>query len=380
MCRPQPHALLQYSCSILKDDEMRLGQISRPCYLTASFLRKHPTVRMTMTATSTMEYPALIDVDCNLWHKDLQTLQPNQNQEGSWTMLNEDAIGKANIIGMLSPSSTLMESRGGLQCLMAQAPPIEVRTTVGVHPYHVNDGDEAWLAKANNMESSTMDDRKEAMLSLLRNPDHRAWIAAIGECGLDASDGFPPIDEQLPWFQFQIEVAEEFQLPLFVHERLAFQETMKLLEKVTVPTIIHCFTGTQEECRAYVERGFYLSVSGYILKNDEGSQEVRKCLESGVLPLNRLMVETDSPYMGFPGCRKLYVEHNTEYMSTLNSKKKKKLEQSFYPNVPSSLPQVLTAVSDCLKEYDPSITREAVARTTTMNAQSFFGFTSKSVS
>lgn len=312
--------------NLLNNDAMRLCQVSRPyCLAAASFLSREThltaSLRRTVgssirirrttpsllvpglsdaqsstaaamaTSSSTIDnndkkltLPALIDVDCNLWHKDLQSLQQRQHDEkdhdsSCWNMLYEDAIGPANIIGMLSPSSTLTESRDGLQRLAQHPPPpIEIRTTVGVHPYHVNDDDAAWLGL------STFDDRKQALLSLLRDPSNHQWVVAVGECGLDASDGFPPITDQLPWFEFQIEVAEEFQLPLFIHERLAFTDTMRLLEKVTVPTIVHCFTGTQEECRAYVERGFYLSVSGYILKtNDEGSKEVRKCLQNGIL-------------------------------------------------------------------------------------------------
>ena len=366
---------------------MRLCQFSRPCYLTAASLlhsgknhhynisaRLFLSTRRTVTARKMTTYP-LVDVDCNLWHKDLQTLQQRQSDDSGddgWSMLHEDAISSANIVGMLSPSSTLTEARNGLQRLIQHpTPPVEIRTTVGVHPYHVNDVDENWL------DSSTLDDRKAAMLSLLRDPDHRQWIAAVGECGLDASDGFPPISDQLPWFEFQIQVAEELQLPLFVHERLAFDDTMRLLEKVTVPTIIHCFTGTTDEARQYIERGYYLSVSGYILKNnDEGSQEVRKCLETNVIPLDRLMIETDAPYMGFEGCRKLYLEHNSEYFNSLNSKKKKRLQNSIYPNVPSCLPQVLEAVTDCLKKHDSSITVEQVAKATTVNARSFFGFSS----
>ena len=85
------------------------------------------------------------------------------------------------------------------------------------------------------------------------------------------------------------------------------------------------------------------------------------------------MIETDAPYMGFEGCRELYLESNQEYAASLNSKKRKRLLQSIYPNVPSSLPMVLVKVAECLQKKDPTITKEKVAEATTANAREFFG-------
>ena len=77
--------------------------------------------------------------------------------------------------------------------------------------------------------------------------------------------------------------------------------------------------------------------------------------------------------MGFHGCRTLYLKRNEEYVSSLNSKKRKRLQQSIYPNVPSSLPMVLSKVTECLQKQDSSITVEEVAAATTANARKFFG-------
>ena len=316
-------------------------------------------------------FPPIIDVDCNLCHRDLVSLQNNKEEEDScvaWNMLREDAIGQANIVAMLSPSSTLDEARKGLDLLQNHPPPLPIKTTVGVHPYHVNDPD---------LQGQSIGEAKQAIKSLVKSDDDSAtsrWIAAIGECGLDASPGFPPLGEQLPWFQLQIDIAEELRLPLFVHERLAFDETMRLLQDSTIPIIIHCFTGTKEECIQYIERGYYISISGFILKeSNDNCDQVRSCLRDGIIPLDKLMIETDSPYMGFDGCRKLYLEHNQDIVASLNSKKRKRLSQSIYPNVPSSLPMVLQKVTECLQAHDSTLTIEAVAEATTQNAQSFFG-------
>jgi TatD DNase family protein len=313
---------------------------------------------------SSMTSP-LIDVDCNLWHEDLRTLQNKESCEdgNDWNILHEDAIQQANIVAVLSPSSTLQEARAGLDRLSRTPPPLPIKTTVGVHPYHVNDDE---------FQGQSLEEHGQAMRDLLKA--NASLCAAVGECGLDTSEGFPPIQDQLPWFQLQVQIAQELNLPLFVHERFAFDETLKILEDITVPIIIHCFTGTKEECIEYVKRGYYISVSGFILKDSENSAAVCSCLEEGVIPLDKLMIETDSPYMGFSNCRQLYVDHNEEFVNSLNSKKRKRLIQSIYPNVPSSLPQVLEKVVQCLQQYDTSLSREDIAQSTTKNANSFFGF------
>jgi TatD DNase family protein len=312
-------------------------------------------------------FPQLVDVDCNLWHRDLKSLQnqglAESNNDNPWNILVEDAVTKANIVAMISPSSTIEEAIHGLDLLRNHPPPLHVKTTVGVHPYHVND---------NEFSSRSIQEHKERIKNLLvENGD---YCAAVGECGLDASEGFPLVNDQVPWFQMQIEVAQEMNLPLFIHERLAFDHTMKLLEDVSVPIIIHCFTGTKVECKAYIDRGYYISISGYIFKSsNDNCDEVISCLKEGIVPLDKLMIETDAPYMGFTNCRELYLEHNQQFVSNLNAKKRKKLQQSIYPNVPSALPMVLTKVTDCLQEYDSSMTVERVAMETTKTARSFFG-------
>jgi TatD DNase family protein len=303
----------------------------------------------------------LVDVDCNLWHKDLTSLQSNQDGSSPLCILNEDAIEESNIVAIMSPSSTLDEARMGLKLLNSSDASIPILTTVGVHPYHVNDDDISLEQDVISMKGLVNDQ----------------YVCAVGECGLDATDGFPPLSDQLPWFRAQVELANECNKPLFIHERLAFAETMNILDSCTVPVIIHCFTGTQEECKLYIERGYSLSVSGFILKGT--SEEVQLCLKEGLIPLDKLMIETDAPYMGFPGCRQHYLTKNDEYAASLNSKKRKRLYNSVYPNVPSSLPIVLDQVVRLLNEGrmergQEVLEREQVARITTQNAIRFFGF------
>jgi len=328
----------------------------------------------TSTATRRSMGPEMIDVDCNLFHSDLKTLQKVPTTD-VWNILQEDAIKEANIIAMISPSSTILESESAIELLNSHPPPIPIKTTVGVHPYHVADDE---LLFSSTGERITMEEQKNKIKSILktdREENINRRCAAVGECGLDASEGFPEQNLQVPWFQMQIEIASELDMPLFVHERLAFDKTIEMLEKVapSIPIIIHCFTGTKEECIEYIKRGYYISISGYILKESNGNcVEVLSCLEEGVIPLDKLMIETDAPYMGFTGCRQLYLNQNQKYVSGLNSKKRKRLHQSTYPNVPSSLPMILTRVTECLQKNDSALTIEKVATITTENARKFF--------
>jgi TatD DNase family protein len=312
-----------------------------------------------------MSRPELIDVDCNLWHRDLKSLQGEDTggDDYGWTILEEDAIELANIVAMVSPSSTISEAKQGLQLLSSKPPPLSIKTTVGIHPYHVND---------DGIKGRAIDDLRSTIKALLEEyPSH---CAAVGECGLDASEGFPPLEEQIPLFRLQVELANQFHLPLFIHERLAFQPTMDILQDAETPVIIHCFTGTKDQCLEYIKRGYFISVSGFILKEtSDNYNEVISCLAEDVIPLDKLMIETDAPYMGFSGCRQMYMEHNDEFVGTLNSKKRKKLQQSIYPNVPSSLPFVLDKVVECYKASNPNLSSDEIARKTTANARSFFG-------
>jgi TatD DNase family protein len=333
----------------------------------------------------------LIDVDCNLWHKDLPSLLlPTTEQSVDdesfpecFRILHHDDI--RDIVAMLSPSSTLTEAAQGIAALNEYSSAActtttnrlpTIKTTVGIHPYHVNDK-ELLLLEGTSVGRSIAE-RMESARSMLQS-NLETCVAAVGECGLDASDGFPSIPDQLPWFQAQIALAVSLRLPLFVHERLAFQQTMDLLNEAdNVPILIHCFTGTVAECQAYVERGYFISISGYVFRDD--ADDVRQCLEQGVIPMDKLMIETDAPYMGFTGCRDAYIAKNAATIqTTLNAKKRKKLIASQYPNAPSSLKAVLAKVLDHINtgrraRGEDWLSDVQLALQTSRNANAFFRF------
>jgi len=348
----------------------------------------------TTTEKQTFPYP-LIDVDCNLLHSDLVSLpqEPTSTNNAPPStnkylhILHHPSVSLSNIQGIFSPSSTIDEAEEFHSVLMTSTNDcrngIDIRQSVGVHPYHVN---EISNGKDFPLIETQVKERMDALLALDKET---RYISCIGETGLDYSDGFPDKEDQLPWFQFQLQMAKEANLPLFIHERLAFRDTLRLIDQVfsssstpPPPIIIHCFTGTKEECQEYAARGYYFSVSGFILKNNDGAEEVKACLRDGIMSLDRLMIETDAPYMGFSNSRDLYYEieqDENEAFQSLNSKKRKRLLKSIYPNVPSALLKVFECVVTCINEGriergELPLTMEQVAQKLLQNSQDFFRF------
>jgi TatD DNase family protein len=136
----------------------------------------------------------------------------------------------------------------------------------------------------------------EQELRQLKKLSAHSKVIAVGETGLDYYYNHSPREVQRQVFAQFISLADETELPLVVHERDASNETADLLRgegKGKVPGVIHCFTGDYEAARNYLDLGFYLSFTGIItFKNAEPLREVvRK------VPLDRMLVETDSPYL-----------------------------------------------------------------------------------
>ncbi|MBV8985973.1 MAG: TatD family hydrolase [Acidimicrobiia bacterium] len=147
-----------------------------------------------------------------------------------------------------------------------------VWATVGVHPHDASEG-------------------VEGIIPLLREPE----VVAVGECGLDYHYDHSPREVQRRVFAQQIALAHEHDLALVVHTREAWDDTFAVLEAEGVPerTVLHCFTGGPEEARRGLDAGAHLSFSGIVtFKN---ADDVRAA--AALCPLDRLLVETDAPYL-----------------------------------------------------------------------------------
>jgi TatD DNase family protein len=124
-------------------------------------------------------------------------------------------------------------------------------------------------------------------------------LVAIGECGLDFNRNFSTKENQLIAFEAQLAFAAEYKKPVYLHERDAFEAQIALLKDYlpSIPNaIVHCFTGTKAQLDAYLDLGCYIGVTGWVCDDKRGI-ELQEAVKH--VPLNRLLLETDAPYL-FP--------------------------------------------------------------------------------
>lgn len=147
-----------------------------------------------------------------------------------------------------------------------------VYATAGVHPHDSSQG-------------------LEGIAELLDLPQ----VVAVGEAGLDYHYDHSPRDVQRDVFAAQIQMANERSMPLVIHSRSAWDETFEILDREGTPerTVFHCFTGGPDEARESLARGALVSFSGII--TFPSAQDLRDA--AAITPLDRLLVETDSPYL-----------------------------------------------------------------------------------
>ena len=231
----------------------------------------------------------LIDIGINL---------TNRQFKRDWMAVVQRARA-AGVVHMILTGTSVKESRAALGLAQSWldgsggggAAPL-LRTTVGIHPHD-----------ASTFDASGASLRE--MRAMLSDP----LACAVGECGLDYNRMHSPKVAQVAAFRAQVELACELDIPIFVHEREAHDDLVAVLDSVAAasegaagargglpPIVVHCFTGSLAEAQAYIERGFYIGFTGTICKQQRGAP-LRAILPH--LPLNRLMVETDAPFMGF---------------------------------------------------------------------------------
>ena len=124
-------------------------------------------------------------------------------------------------------------------------------------------------------------------------------VVAVGECGLDYNRNYsPPLDQRL-CFEEQLALAQEFQKPVFLHERDAFDDFYSILKQYRsrLPgAVVHCFTGTASQLDAYLALDCYIGITGWVCDERRGSGLIPLIKQ---IPADRLLLETDAPYM-FP--------------------------------------------------------------------------------
>ena len=199
--------------------------------------------------------------------------------------------------------------------------------TAGVHPHHAKDCTDATAGE---------------LRTLLAEPE----IVAAGECGLDYFRNFSPPEAQRRVFEMQLELAAESAKPVFLHQRDAYGDFMRILARHRPRlkrAVVHCFTGDAAELKDYLSLDCHIGITGWICDERRGKQ-LKECV--GLIPADRMMVETDAPYL-IP--RDLKPRPQT------------------HRNEPMHLSHICQVVAGCIGK-----SAEELAAETTRNAESFF--------
>ena len=161
---------------------------------------------------------------------------------------------------------------------LAAAHPGFLYATAGLHPHHAHEYD------------GDMDD---LFRTLLAHPE----VVAVGETGLDYNRDYSPRDAQRFAFEQQLKIAVDVQKPLFLHQRDAHADFIAIVDALRdrlPPAVVHCFTGERDELVDYLDRGFFIGITGWICDERRG-QHLRELVR--LIPADRLMIETDAPYL-----------------------------------------------------------------------------------
>ena len=249
----------------------------------------------------------LIDIGANLTHSSFR-------EDRDAVVARARAAGVETVI---VTGTTVEESR--------QASALGFPFTAGVHPHHAVD-----------LTADTL----PALQELAHTPE----VRAVGECGLDYFRDFSPRDLQRRAFAWQLELARSTGKPVFLHQRDAHEDFIAILKEHGITNgVAHCFTAGERERDAYLEQGLHIGITGWI--NDERRGLHLREVVKGI-PADRLMVETDAPYLLPRDIRPAPKSRRNE---------------------PHYLPYVVRAIAKARGE-----TPEAVAAASTANARRFF--------
>lgn len=257
----------------------------------------------------------LIDIGANLAHDSFDDDRLETLERAYSTHVNQIVI----------TGSDAASSRKALS--LAEQAPGRLFSTAGLHPHHAKDWD-------------------DDMAQLMRDHADRPSCRALGEAGLDYFRNFSEPAAQQRVLAQQLALACETRMPIFLHQRDAHADFLPILREYLpdLPAaVVHCFTGSDDELDAYLALDLYIGITGWICDERRGTH-LRDIV--GRIPDNRLMIETDSPYLT---------------PRTIRPKPKTRR------NEPANLPWVADSVAAARGQ-----TPVDVARLTTANARRFF--------
>jgi len=258
----------------------------------------------------------LIDIGANLGHE-------------SFAHDLDEVLARARAAGVVQMMVTGASREGSRDALrIARAHPGFLFATAGVHPHHAVE---------------YTDECDAEMRELHQAPE----LLAVGECGLDYFRDLAPRPAQRRAFERQLQLAADMGKPLFLHQRDAhadFLAQLKNFEGKLGPAVVHCFTGTREEMFECLDAGYYIGITGWLCDERRGLH-LREIVKH--IPADRLLVETDAPYL-LPRSVRPMPSHRR--------------------NEPMYLPHI---VAELARDRGESV--ETTAAATTANARAFFG-------
>ena len=236
----------------------------------------------------------------------------------------------SNVAQLILTGTNLAESEQVINLCQQSSDefPDMLYSTCGVHPH-----------EAKQFSAGTA--------SHLRSLAEAPQVVAIGETGLDFNRNYSPPSDQERAFEAQLELAIELQLPVFMHERDAHQRQFEILRNYRDDLragVIHCFTGDRQALFNYLDLDLHIGITGWICDERRGEQLQAMV---GSIPLNRLMLETDAPFL---------------LPRTMKPRPKK------HRNEPAFLPWVVEAVAKWRQQ-----SALVIAEQTTVTAKRFFG-------
>ncbi|KIL40263.1 DNase TatD [Gordoniibacillus kamchatkensis] len=256
----------------------------------------------------------IIDIGVNLMHR---SFHPDREQ----------VVMRAEANGVWPLVITGTSLRNSVEAAhYAGKAPRKLYSTAGIHPHD-----------AKNCNRETLTKLKE--LAVLPQ------VVAIGECGLDYNRDFSPRDVQRKWFTEQVNLSVELNMPLFLHEREAFSDFAAILKEFDIKkAVVHCFTGSENELKSYLEMDLYIGITGWICDERRG-KHLRELVK--LIPLDRLMIETDAPFL---------------------TPRDLPVKPSDGRNESAFLPRILQTVAACIGKSPDDL-----AQATTNTAKRFFG-------
>ncbi len=257
----------------------------------------------------------LIDIGANLTHDSFDTDR-------------DQVIAAAHAAGVVQMVITGASAEGSrLAAQLAAAHPRQLFATAGMHPHHASD----YAAETGSL-----------FRELLQQPQ----VVAVGEAGLDYFRDLSPRDIQRQVFLAHIEIAIETGLPMFLHQREAHADFLSILKahrQELSDIVVHCFTDTHAALHDYLALDCYIGITGWLCDERRGRHLKEFVAE---IPAERLLVETDSPYLKPRSMRPRVATHRNE---------------------PKWLPWIVGELAACRSE-----TPERTAALTTANARRFF--------